>query len=154
MLITEAEIAHVLETKYPGAKWWENFWLGYRTKPSNVQEDDAELLVWEVEGVEKPSVEEIQSLVTALRAAGGVPAVVPESVTSAQLGLALIEANLMGDVQALMDAPECPAAIRWSWDRASSWSRQGDLVSYIVAHGGISAATMDSLFVAAEKIVA
>lgn len=78
----------------------------------------------------------------------------PQSVTAAQGGIALIQAGLMDAVQAVVDAAETPAEIKWAWTRATTWDRDSPALAYLSNAAGITSAQMDALFVAAAGIVA
>lgn len=79
---------------------------------------------------------------------------VPQEVTAAQGGIALIQAGLMGAVQAAVDAPDTPAEVKWAWSRATSWHRHSPGLLYLATKAGITSQQMDDLFTAAAQIVA
>lgn len=82
------------------------------------------------------------------------PPVVPVSVTAAQGGIALIQAGLMDDVQAVVDAPETPAEVKWAWTHAQDWQRNSPALNYLADQAGITQTQMDDLFIAAAQIQA
>ncbi|MNU87058.1 hypothetical protein D3C71_768350 [compost metagenome] len=75
-------------------------------------------------------------------------------VTSAQGGIALIQAGLMPSVQAVVDAADTPAEIRWAWQRALTWERSSPALAYVAGRAGITSEQMDELFAAAAVIQA
>lgn len=78
----------------------------------------------------------------------------PLKVTAAQGGIALINANLMDAVQAVVDAADTPASVKWAWNRTQDWERASPALAYLAGKAGITDAQMDDLFVAAAKITA
>lgn len=91
----------------------------------------------------------------AIQAANGQPETssIPQVVSAAQGGIALIQAGFMADVQSVIDAPETPAEIKWAWARATEWHRDSPAMAYIAPIAGISEAQMDELFIAAGRIL-
>lgn len=79
---------------------------------------------------------------------------VPQSVTAAQGGIALIRAGLMNAVQAVVDAADTPAEVKWAWQRAQDWQRDSAALAYLAQRANITAQQMDDLFVAAAQIQA
>jgi len=82
------------------------------------------------------------------------PTPVPQTVSAAQGGIALINASLMDAVQAAVDAAETPAAVKWAWAHAQDWERSSPALAYLADKAGITSAQMDSLFIAAAQITA
>lgn len=80
--------------------------------------------------------------------------VVPSVVTAAQGGIALIQAGLMTAVQAVVDAADTPAEVKWAWQRAQDWQRDSPALAYLAQRAGISKKQMDDLFIAAPLIQA
>ncbi|RIQ74581.1 hypothetical protein D0838_05120 [Bordetella avium] len=77
---------------------------------------------------------------------------VPQSVTAAQGGMALIEAGLMDAVMVVVNSPELPAAHKWAWDRATVWERGSPSLGFIAHAAGISDEQMDDLFIRGDQI--
>ncbi len=77
---------------------------------------------------------------------------VPQSVTPAQGGVALIQAGLMAAVQAAADAPDTPAEVKWAWDKANAWEWGSPALVYLADKAGISSSQMADLFRAAALI--
>ncbi|MBV6304948.1 hypothetical protein KVP10_08610 [Candidimonas humi] len=82
------------------------------------------------------------------------PPVIPQRVSAAQGGIALINASLMDAVQTAVDAADTPAAVKWAWARAQDWERSSPALAYLAGKAGISSQQMDDLFVAAAQITA
>lgn len=82
------------------------------------------------------------------------PTPVPQRVSAAQGGIALINANLMDAVQAAVNAADTPATVKWAWERAQDWERPSLALAYLADKAGITSAQMDDLFIAAAQIVA
>lgn len=82
------------------------------------------------------------------------PARIPQVVTAAQGGIALIQAGLMDAAQSAANAAETPAEYKWAWERAQTWERTSPALNYIADKAGITQAQMDDLFVAAAQIQA
>jgi len=83
--------------------------------------------------------------------AGAAVPTVPQSVTAAQGGIALIQAGLMTVVQEAVDAPDTPADVKWAWARAATWERGSAALAYLADKAGITAQQMDDLFVSAAE---
>lgn len=77
---------------------------------------------------------------------------VPQEVTAAQGGIALIQAGLMSAVQAAVDDPDTPEWVRWAWERATIWERQSPALAYLANKAGITSQQMDDLFIAGKAI--
>ena len=82
------------------------------------------------------------------------PSMVPQVVSAAQGGIALIRAGLMDAVQAAVDAPETPSEVKWAWAHATTWDRSSPALAFLAGAAGITQEQMDALFMAADKIVA
>lgn len=82
------------------------------------------------------------------------PPVVPVVVSAAQGGIALINAGLMNAVQAVVDAADTPAGVKWAWSHAQAWDRSSQTLAYLAEKAGITSQQMDDIFVAAAKIAA
>lgn len=82
------------------------------------------------------------------------PTPVPNRVSAAQGGIALINAGLMDAVQTAVDAIDTPATVKWAWTRAQDWERNSQALAYLANKAGITSSQMDQLFIAAAQIVA
>jgi hypothetical protein len=79
---------------------------------------------------------------------------VPQFVTSAQGGIALIQAGRMDAVLAIVNDPATPPEIKWAWERAQNWERSSPALAYLAERAGISDTDMDSYFLTASQIQA
>lgn len=75
---------------------------------------------------------------------------VPQSVTMMQAELALLEAGLLDDIEALI--PVLPRADQIAWKRASVVERSHPLVAYVQQTNGLTDAQIDALFVTASTL--
>lgn len=82
------------------------------------------------------------------------PTPIPQRVSAAQGGIALINASLMDAVQTVVDATDTPASVKWAWTHAQDWDRSSSALAYLAGKAGITDAQMDDLFVAAAAITA
>jgi len=152
MLITDREIAYVIEAEYPEAKWWENFWVGYRTTNNQgIQEVDSEIVAWEIDGVPQPTAHQVADLVANLRAAGGLPTAVPPSVTRRQGRLALLEVGKLIEVEGMIAAIEdsvqqMKAKIEYD---ADTWERANPFLQATWALVSEPKPDLDALFILA-----
>ncbi|NYT38856.1 hypothetical protein ERD78_18930 [Allopusillimonas soli] len=80
--------------------------------------------------------------------------IIPQRVTAAQGGIALIQAGLMDAVQAAVDDAQTPAEVKWAWAKARDWERPSPALAYLADKAGITSAQMDDLFTAAAQIQA
>lgn len=80
--------------------------------------------------------------------------IVPNLVSAAQGGIALIQAGLMDAVQVVVNDPETPAEHKWAWERAQVWTRNSPALNFLADKAGISQQQMDGLFIAAALIQA
>jgi hypothetical protein len=98
--------------------------------------------------------QDIEVLVANLSSSIVEPIPVPQSVTKAQARIALRHAGLLDDVEAGLNA--LPAGLREdaldAWEHAPIVSRTGALVTSLGQSFGLSAATLDALFIAASAI--
>ena len=80
------------------------------------------------------------------------PPIVPQVITAAQARVALANAGLLVAATAAATAtPNSPLAIAWEY--ASEWHRNSANIASIAATLGLSAAQVDSLFIAAAEVV-
>lgn len=78
---------------------------------------------------------------------------VPKTVTAAQGGIALINANLMTAVQSVINAADTPPSVTWAWTHAPQWQRTSAALAYVAGKAGITDAQMDALFTAAAQVI-
>ena len=78
------------------------------------------------------------------------PAPIPQSVTMRQAELALLDADLLDDIEALI--PMLPRSDQISWKRASVVERSNPLVAYVQQTKGMTDAQIDALFVQAATL--
>ena len=81
-----------------------------------------------------------------------MPTTIPQSVSVARGGIALIQAGLMTAVEGVINDPSTPPEVKWAWSRATEWERASPSLAYIASRANISEAQMDELFVAADSI--
>lgn len=77
---------------------------------------------------------------------------IPQVVSSAQGGIALIQVGYMPAVQSVIDAADTPAEVKWAWERATQWERGSPALAFIANAAGITDEQMDELFIAADQI--
>jgi len=75
---------------------------------------------------------------------------VPQVVTMRQAELALLNANLLDDIEVLI--PTLPRVDQISWTRASTVERNNPLVAYIQSIKGLSDTDIDNLFIQAAGL--
>ena len=75
---------------------------------------------------------------------------IPQSVSMRQAELALLDADLLDDIEALI--PMLPRSDQISWKRASVVERSNPLVAYVQQTKGMTDAQIDALFVQAATL--
>ena len=80
----------------------------------------------------------------------GITASTSGSVTMRQASLALLNAGLLDDVEALVD--KLPRAYQIEWDRASVVQRDNPLVEIVRQQHGLTNAQIDDLFTLAATL--
>ena len=83
-------------------------------------------------------------------AMAGITASTSGSVTMRQASLALLNAGLLDDVEALVDT--LPRAYQIEWDRASVVQRDNPLVEIVRQQQGMTAGQIDDLFALAATL--
>ena len=78
------------------------------------------------------------------------PVPVPQSVTMRQAARALLDADLLDDVEALVAT--LPRAYQIDWDRASVVERSNPLVEIVRQQKSMTDAQIDDLFIAAATL--
>lgn len=81
------------------------------------------------------------------------PPVVPNSVSAAQGGIALIHFGMMDAVMAVAQAPETPATHKWAFERSTIWERNSPSFNYLADQAGITEQQKDELFIFAAGVV-
>lgn len=76
---------------------------------------------------------------------------IPQQVTRFQAKAALLQSNLLDDVEAAVAASTDPL-LALAWSDALSFERQSPMVAGITAALGLTEAEVDALFVAASQI--
>lgn len=79
---------------------------------------------------------------------------IPQTVTAFQAKAALLQADLLNDVEAMMADPETPRIVTLAWTEALHFERQSPTVQSLGSALGLDDAALDSLFVAAAGISA
>lgn len=77
---------------------------------------------------------------------------IPSRVTRRQARLALHQAGLLGQVEALMASPETPATIRITYDDATEWWRDDPIIQAMALALNLPPEQVDALFVAAAAL--
>ena len=80
--------------------------------------------------------------------------VVPQSVTAFQAKAALLQADLLDDVEAMMADPATPRIVKLAWSEALTFERQSPTVVAMGSALGPTDAQLDALFVAGSQITA
>lgn len=75
---------------------------------------------------------------------------IPKSVTMRQAELALLDADLLDDIEDLI--PTLPRAAQIEWKRASVVERSNPLVEYIRVTKGLTVEDIDNLFITAATL--
>lgn len=78
----------------------------------------------------------------------------PNTVTAAQGGIALIRAGLMPAVLAVVNDESTPAEVKWAFEKAQYWDRGSAAFNYIADKAGIQESEKDALFEDAKSILA
>ena len=80
--------------------------------------------------------------------------IVPQRITARQARLALLEAGLLDDVDAIIEAlpANVRAHVRIEWDRATHVERGSAVTQMVAAAMGLTSAQVDALFVAAAAL--
>ena len=80
--------------------------------------------------------------------------IVPQRVTARQAQLALLDAGLLDDVDAIIEAlpANVRAQVRIEWDRATHVERGSTVTQMVATALGLTAAQVDDLFVAAAVL--
>lgn len=89
--------------------------------------------------------------VTAGNVPGDIPmSAVPVFVTPFQAKAALLNAGLLPQVQALLDAPETPEMYKLAWNEALMFERSSPIVAALAASLGLTEEQVDALFLDAK----
>lgn len=80
--------------------------------------------------------------------------IVPQRITARQARLALLDAGLLDDVDAIIEAlpANVRAQVRIEWDRATHVERGSQVTQMVVTALGLTAVQVDDLFVAAAGL--
>ena len=79
---------------------------------------------------------------------------IPQSVTAFQAKAALLQADLLDDVEAMMTDPATPRIVKLAWAEALTFERQSPTVVAMGSALGLSDAQLDAMFVAGSQITA
>lgn len=71
---------------------------------------------------------------------------IPQSLTAAQGGIALIRAGYMDLVLNAVNDPDTPAEVKWAFEKAQSWDRNSVAFNFLADKCGISEDDKDRLF--------
>lgn len=80
------------------------------------------------------------------------PAAVPREVTAYQARIALLDAGLLGDVEALMGSLEVTPAAKIAWEYATVWLRDSVFIAELAPALGLTSEQIDALFIAAADV--
>lgn len=80
--------------------------------------------------------------------------VTPQTVTAFQAKAALLKADLLDDVEAMMNSPETPRIIKLAWSEALTFERQSPTVVSMGSALGLTDSELDALFVFASTVTA
>ena len=80
--------------------------------------------------------------------------VVPQSVTAFQAKAALLQADLLDDVEAMMADPATPRIVKLAWSEALTFERQSPTVVAMGSALGLTDEQLDAMFVAGSQITA
>ena len=80
--------------------------------------------------------------------------IVPQRVTARQARLALLNAGLLDDVEAIIEAlpANVRSQVRIEWDRATHVERGSQVMQMVATALGLTSAQVDALFVAAAAL--
>lgn len=78
--------------------------------------------------------------------------VVPQSVGPYQARAALLAADLLDDVEALIADPETDRAIKIAWEYASEFKRESPFIEQMAAALSLTEKQVDELFIAAAQV--
>ncbi len=80
--------------------------------------------------------------------------IVPQRITARQAQLALLEAGLLDDVEAVIEAlpANVRAHVRIEWDRATHVERGSEVTQMVAVALGLTAEQVDALFVSAADL--
>ena len=80
--------------------------------------------------------------------------IVPQSVTAFQAKAALLQADLLDDVEAMMADPATPRIVKLAWSEALTFERQSPTVVAMGSALGLTDEQLDAMFVAGSQITA
>lgn len=80
------------------------------------------------------------------------PVIVPERVSAYQARVALKRANLLNDVQGLMDDPATDDEAKIAWEYATEFWRSSPFIAALAPGLGMTDQQLDELFINANKI--
>lgn len=79
---------------------------------------------------------------------------IPQKVTAFQAKAALLHADYLDNVEALMAAPETPRIVKLAWAEALHFERNSPTVAAMAAALGLTDAEIDALFSFAAEVQA
>lgn len=97
------------------------------------------------------TVDRVSGVVRFVHTLEDAPVYVPQSITMRQARLALLAADLLADVEAIMAQPGREAA-RIEWEYATEMRRDHELITSLASELGLSADDIDALFIVASNI--
>lgn len=80
------------------------------------------------------------------------PPDVPREVTAYQARIALLDAGLLDDVDALMASLEVAPAAKIAWEYATVWLRDSVFIAELAPALSLSGAQIDALFISAAQV--
>lgn len=80
------------------------------------------------------------------------PPTIPTRVTRRQARLALLEAGLLDQVEAIMRNPDTPRTVRITYEDATEWWRNDAMITAMALALGLTPEQVDHLFVTASTL--
>lgn len=141
------DMIRAIEANVANAEHCDNFWVMRDVLQKNPEVLGDPYIVWEVEDTPQPDDEQIEQWIAEL------PALIPESVTSRQGKLALLDAGKLEAVEqaiaSIADETEKKAAAI-NYD-APTWERGNDFLNQLWEQLGGTQQELDDLFILASK---
>jgi len=72
---------------------------------------------------------------------------VPQEISRAQLQLALLDMGLLDDVEAFIESPECPRAIKIEWYNRLTFKRDNENLKTFAQQLGLTNEQLDQVFI-------
>lgn len=153
---TQEEMQYVINDRFPTAKQGQNYWTANETNLETLEFiSDAQILQWNVPNVPEPSMTDITQWVTELRAAGGIPAPIPQQILKAQGKAYLMQQGLWDQVvnyaNSITDANSKILA-QVAINDAVHWNRTSPFLNAAAKALNLTSTQVDDMFITASKI--